>query len=149
MLLDLLTEGAADPWDVVVSPDGKMLWITLAGVHQLATIRLETLHRLLTGKEDPKEVLKDARSIPTAWIELALQEGRNRQVRRMTAAVGCPTLRLLRTAIGPWTVAGLEPGQWREIPRAEAEAALAAARTLRTPSRRLRSASRARAPARS
>ncbi len=93
--------------------------------------------------------IRERRHIPTTWIELALQEGRNRQVRRMTAAVGYPTLRLLRTAIGPWTVAGLEPGQWREIPRAEAEAVLAAARTLRTPSRRLRSASRARAPARS
>lgn len=93
--------------------------------------------------------IRERRHIPTAWIELALQEGRNRQVRRMTAAVGYPTLRLLRTAIGPWTVAGLEPGQWREIPRAEAEAALAGARTLRKPSRRPRSASRARAPARS
>lgn len=70
MLLDLLTEGAADPWDVVVSGDGQALWITLAGVHQLATIRLGTLHRLLTGKEDPKEVLKDARGIPTAWEEI-------------------------------------------------------------------------------
>ncbi len=54
-------------------------------------------------------------SIPTAWIELTLREGRNRQVRRMTAAVGLPTLRLIRWAIGDWTLAGLAPGQWREI----------------------------------
>jgi len=53
-------------------------------------------------------------AIPTAWIELTLKEGRNRQVRRMTAAVGFPTLRLIRWAIGPWTMAELAPGTWRE-----------------------------------
>ncbi len=53
-------------------------------------------------------------SIPTRWIELTLHEGRNRQVRRMTAAVGHPTLRLLRIRIGPWSLDGLMPGQWRE-----------------------------------
>jgi 23S rRNA pseudouridine2457 synthase len=88
------------------------------------------------------------RHIPTGWIELTLTEGRNRQVRRMTAAVGLPTLRLLRIGVGPWRVAGLAPGEWRELPRAEAEALLGADRlrpTLRTP----RSASRVRGPARS
>jgi len=54
-------------------------------------------------------------AIPTAWIELTLYEGRNRQVRRMTAAVGFPTLRLIRYAIGPWTLEGLAPGKWREV----------------------------------
>jgi len=54
------------------------------------------------------------RAIPTAWLELTLTEGRNRQVRRMTAAVGLPTLRLIRAAVGPWTLEGLAPGQWRE-----------------------------------
>ena len=53
-------------------------------------------------------------AIPTAWIELAISEGRNRQVRRMTAAVGLPTLRLIRAAIGPHTLDGLAPGSWRE-----------------------------------
>jgi 23S rRNA pseudouridine2457 synthase len=53
------------------------------------------------------------RLIPTAWLELILQEGRNRQVRRMTAAVGLPTLRLVRWAVGPWTLEGLAPGAWR------------------------------------
>jgi 23S rRNA pseudouridine2457 synthase len=54
-------------------------------------------------------------SIPTHWIEVRLRAGRNRQVRRMTAAVGRPTLRLVRQAIGDWTLDGLAPGQWRDV----------------------------------
>jgi len=53
--------------------------------------------------------------IPTSWVELTLREGRNRQVRRMTAKVGYPTLRLVRAAIGAVRVDGLAPGQWREV----------------------------------
>ncbi|MDH7638319.1 pseudouridine synthase [Sphingomonas oryzagri] len=52
-------------------------------------------------------------SIPDRWLKLTIREGRNRQVRRMTAAVGHPTLRLVRWAIGDWSVADLPPGQWR------------------------------------
>lgn len=55
------------------------------------------------------------RNISTAWIDLELREGRNRQVRRMTAAVGLPTLRLVRYRIGPWNIEGLAPGAWREV----------------------------------
>src|SRR5258706_9576161 len=54
------------------------------------------------------------KSIPTAWIALELREGRNRQVRRMTAAVGLPTLRLVRFRIGSWHIEDLKPGEWRE-----------------------------------
>lgn len=53
-------------------------------------------------------------SVPTCWLEVELAEGRNRQVRRMTAAIGHPTLRLVRVAIGPWNLGGLRPGQWNE-----------------------------------
>ena len=55
-------------------------------------------------------------SIPTSWLSLTLTEGRNRQVRRMTAAVGFPTLRLVRWRIGPWSLAGLASGAWRREP---------------------------------
>jgi 23S rRNA pseudouridine2457 synthase len=55
------------------------------------------------------------KSVPDCWIKLTISEGRNRQVRRMTAAVGFPTLRLVRWSIGDWSVEGLAPGEWREI----------------------------------
>jgi 23S rRNA pseudouridine2457 synthase len=54
------------------------------------------------------------KNIPTAWLQLTIREGRNRQVRRMTAAVGHPTLRLIRWSVGPWSIEGLQPGEWRE-----------------------------------
>jgi len=55
------------------------------------------------------------KSVPDCWIALTLREGRNRQVRRMTAAVGHPALRLVRWAIGEWTLEGLAPGEWRDL----------------------------------
>lgn len=56
--------------------------------------------------------------IPTAWLELTLEEGKNRQIRRMTAKIGHPTLRLIRWSVGPWNLLALAPGQWRkaEVP---------------------------------
>jgi 23S rRNA pseudouridine2457 synthase len=58
--------------------------------------------------------IRRRKAIPTSWLEIILTEGRNRQVRRMTAAVGLPTLRLIRRAVGPWTIEGIAPGTWRE-----------------------------------
>ncbi|MGQ7829228.1 pseudouridine synthase [Altererythrobacter sp. Z27] len=55
------------------------------------------------------------KNVPDSWISLTITEGRNRQVRRMTAAVGHPTLRLVRWQVGDWTIEGLGPGEWREI----------------------------------
>jgi len=55
------------------------------------------------------------KTVPDAWLAITLREGRNRQVRRMTAAVGLPTLRLVRVAMGPHRLDGLQPGQWRRI----------------------------------
>jgi 23S rRNA pseudouridine2457 synthase len=61
-------------------------------------------------------------NIPTTWLRLTIKEGKNRQVRRMTAAVGHPTLRLVRESIGQWELGDLRPGEWREIPCPETEA---------------------------
>lgn len=67
----------------------------------------------LWPRDPPIRVRK---SVPDSWIRLTIREGRNRQVRRMTAAIGYPTLRLVRWSIGQWTLEGLAPREWREIP---------------------------------
>lgn len=74
------------------------------------------------------------KEIPTSWVELTIREGRNRQVRRMTAAVHFPTLRLIRYAVGPWTLDGLAPGESRgaTVPEIEAFLAGGAPRTPRS-----------------
>lgn len=70
------------------------------------------------------------KNVPTAWLDLTITEGRNRQVRRMTAAVGYPTLRLVRWAIGPITLEGLQPGQWQWLTADEAKSLYAALRAI-------------------
>ncbi|MEM5516029.1 pseudouridine synthase [Henriciella sp. AS95] len=55
------------------------------------------------------------KSVPDSWLEIGLREGKNRQVRRMTAAIGHPTVRLIRSQVGEWSLGGLAPGEWREL----------------------------------
>jgi 23S rRNA pseudouridine2457 synthase len=61
------------------------------------------------------EPIRYRKTVPTAWLRILIREGRKRQIRRMTAAVGHPTLRLIRTSIGPITLGDLRPGQWRSL----------------------------------
>lgn len=99
-------------------PDEAALQALRAGVQLKDGLTLPAKARLLAP---PPEVwereppIRTRQAIPTAWIELVIREGRNRQVRRMTAAAGFPTLRLIRAAIGPYTLDGLAPGSWREL----------------------------------
>lgn len=98
------------------SPDESALGRLRAGVSIGDARTAPALARLIP---EPKGLwprtppIRSRRFIPTAWIELTLREGKYRQVRRMTAAVGFPTLRLIRWAVGPYTLEGLAPGEWR------------------------------------
>jgi 23S rRNA pseudouridine2457 synthase len=83
------------------------------GLTRPATARVVPEPPGLWERTPPIRVRK---AIPTTWLEIGLSEGRNRQVRRMTAKVGLPTLRLVRFRVGPWSLDGLAPGQWREVP---------------------------------
>jgi 23S rRNA pseudouridine2457 synthase len=81
-----------------------------------AKVQLLSAEPELPPREPP---IRFRKHIPTTWLEMTLTEGRNRQVRRMTAAVGFPTLRLVRSAIGHLRLEGLKPGEWREITQTE------------------------------
>lgn len=134
------------PWQARVAHPrhklAKTYWVQVEG-----TVSDEAMQRLCTGvmlndgaaqavsarRLDDEPALparhppiRERRNIPTGWLEIVLDEGRNRQVRRMTAAVGLPTLRLVRVAIGPWRLDELLPGEAREVAPEAAAAVLGA-----------------------
>lgn len=112
----------------IASPKHKMTktyWVQVEGdITDEALMALSNGVDLKDGRTLPAEArrmtepdvwprqppVRERKAIPTSWLELTIREGRNRQVRRMTAAVGFPTLRLIRYSVGLWTIAGLAPG---------------------------------------
>lgn len=109
----------------------KIYWVQVEGlVDEVALARLRLGVKLADFTTQPAEVcameeppnlwlrdppIRHRKNIPTSWIALTIREGKNRQVRRMTAAVGLPTLRLIRYRIGEWTLDGIEQGHWKRI----------------------------------
>jgi 23S rRNA pseudouridine2457 synthase len=83
-----------------------------------AEVRLLPNHPQLPDRSVP---IRFRKTVPTAWVEITLREGMNRQIRRMTASVGHPALRLVRVAVGPVVLGGLQPGEWRELTSGEVE----------------------------
>jgi 23S rRNA pseudouridine2457 synthase len=122
----------------ITDPQHKLPKVYLAQVERILNEEaLEQLRKgvVLNGKQTrPAEIrllqddpqlpdrpvpIRFRKDVPTAWVEITLREGLNRQVRRMTAAVGHPTLRLVRVAIGPIALGDLLPGQWRDLTSSE------------------------------
>lgn len=108
----------------------KTYFVQVEGAHDDAALdRLRRGVTLNDGPTRPAEVaaidppalwervppVRFRKTVPDHWLSITIREGRNRQVRRMTAAVGLPTLRLVRWQVGGWTVEGLAPGEWREV----------------------------------
>jgi 23S rRNA pseudouridine2457 synthase len=100
------------------TPDAAALKALATGVHLKDGRTRPAIVRTIPEPENiwPRDPpIRFRKSVPDSWIELTITEGRNRQVRRMTAAVGHPTLRLIRVRIGDWSVGSLAPGEWRLI----------------------------------
>ncbi|MEF9949535.1 MAG: pseudouridine synthase [Comamonas sp.] len=112
------------------TPEGKWQglkdWIDVPGVYVAGRLDADSEGLLLLTNDgqlqariaDPRHKMEKTywvQSIPDCWIELIIREGKNRQVRRMTGAIGHPTLRLVRMAVGPYSIEGLEPGQWVDV----------------------------------
>lgn len=142
--LDLDSEGL-----LLLTSDGRLAHYIMDPQHKLPKVYLSQIERIpneealeqlragvmLNGKKTrPAEVrllpddpqlpdrpvpIRFRKNVPTAWIEMTLREGLNRQVRRMTAAVGHPTLRLVRVAIGPIVLGGIRSGEWRDLTSGE------------------------------
>ncbi len=108
----------------------KTYWVQVEGVADEAALEMlrcgvkladfTTLPAVVRVMDEPaslwlrKPPIRERKNKPTTWLAITIREGKNRQIRRMTAAVGLPTLRLIRYKIGDWTVDGIEPGAWRE-----------------------------------
>jgi 23S rRNA pseudouridine2457 synthase len=131
-LMILTSDGALAHY--ITDPRHKLPKVYLAQVERIpndeALTRLKQGVVLVGTRTKPAEVdllpippdvpartvpIRFRKSVPTAWLRMVLREGMNRQVRRMTAAVGHPTLRLIRISVGPIALGKLEPGQWREL----------------------------------
>jgi 23S rRNA pseudouridine2457 synthase len=151
--LDLDSEGL-----LLLTSDGRLAHYITDPQHKLAKVYLVQIERVpkeealgqlrggvvLNGKKTkPADVrllpddpqlpdrpvpIRFRKNVPTAWLEITLREGLNRQVRRMTAAVGHPTLRLVRVAVGPIVLNGIHPGEWRDLTHSEIEQIYAAVR---------------------
>lgn len=109
----------------------KSYWVQVEGIpDQAALDQLSGGVRLKDGMTAPAKVsridtpdgllprdppIRVRKSIPDCWLSITISQGRNRQVRRMTAAIGHPTLRLIRYRIGSWTIDGISPGSWRQL----------------------------------
>ena len=108
----------------------KVYWVQVEGIPPVERLReLERGVTLKDGPTSPAKVrlipepvlwprtppIRFRKNIPTTWLEIRLREGRKRQVRRMTAAVGHPTLRLVRAAVGEWELGSLQPGEWKAV----------------------------------
>jgi len=131
-LLLLTDSGALN--HLITQPEHKMsksYWVQVEGDPDQAALALLTkgielndgpTKPAIVTRIDPPNVwerhppIRERKQIPTAWLSMTIEEGRNRQVRRMTAAVGYPTLRLIRYRIGPWYLNSLQPGQWEQRP---------------------------------
>jgi 23S rRNA pseudouridine2457 synthase len=108
----------------------KTYWVQVEDIPtDAALVQLEQGIELRDGRTRPAQVerigepalwprdppIRERKNIPTSWLAITISEGRKRQIRHMTAAVGFPTLRLIRYAVGPWRLDGLQPGEWKQV----------------------------------